>query len=735
MPSPAASRVATCEDYDSDNSEVLHDTRKQANVKARRSNPSDLGKDKTAASVASDSGYSSHTAATMSSADSQRNTKGSLHRPVAAVVDDTIRTASPSKTKRRPTLVQDARTTSQQQSFSSRAAQASAQAQADLRAKQSKRDSKVMVCNDPNCKSCPGSALDTGFDTNYPPFNSYSQRSPPSPSTTRRPTSTYGPPAQAVVQPAQTHRRSSSQTRPRPSSMYGHSLSYHGAEHHNAWPYGVQAPQPHGPPPATSAYYINMPAQPVQPYTAMGQTPPNASYFPLQQGHHPSLSYGSPGTGRPNMQHRYTADSTTYSTRRQSNSGLPTTISYGQPSMNPPASTLPQSRPSARYDDSRRFVSGFDSDTPSSSSSEDDEYDEPYADYTHQERRQRKDSKAMPPPTSKVVRSHSKRSENVRTSTRPQQREREVEYINGTPGYYERERARTMTAAPSSSRTASNRRPSIASSGRTKATSYSGNSSRSGGHVVVESKGRRISYMGHEGTRELEAKHREAKHRETHYKTYAVPEPPGAFPQYHEKSVPVSRDPRADKSGPSRRRESMLVYGGGGSEHKTVTTQARAEEYQQRNGTEERDFLTETLRDYNAAQESDRRTKRASRHLSDAKSTTSRSSNGGRTTMTKDTQAGIRITGLDGGQPVKLRIEGGADTSLEFRQNERGESEVVIGGVEAPRPPMFREHRYITGSERRSRAGSLRDDSVSTRGSRKSEKDRGRRRENIVHSA
>jgi len=120
MPS-ARSLAATCEDYNSDDSEVVNGTRFQANVAgqananvaAKRSHSSVLGNVKPVEVVgpdaASDSGYSSHTTATMSSADSAQSQKSSS----ASVMTDPPPAPSP---KRRPTALVDHRRISSQSS-------------------------------------------------------------------------------------------------------------------------------------------------------------------------------------------------------------------------------------------------------------------------------------------------------------------------------------------------------------------------------------------------------------------------------------------------------------------------------------------------------------------------------------------------------------------------------------------------------------------------------------------
>lgn len=297
----------TVEDYHSDDSEdpVLESFRRSpaANVAAKRSHPSDLGTDKPQPDkekvvhidLQSDSGYSSHTAGTMSSADSVPSAKMS-QTSTAPSSAASMPPPSPAATRRRPTVVEDRRRTTEtpRKPLQRNNSTASRQRPAATR-----RPTLVQAdeCRDPNCKTCGPNAppprrgrreslaLDSGLDVSYPPFDVRSQRSDPAPSTYASPPSpTYNrQPApymqgSTMVQPAQ--------TRPRNSSSARRPISYHGDPGQNYFVPGMPAPYPsppqeYGPPPALSAHY-SMP-QPHHPQMApfmMGATPPSHYYQP-----------------------------------------------------------------------------------------------------------------------------------------------------------------------------------------------------------------------------------------------------------------------------------------------------------------------------------------------------------------------------------------------------------------------------------------------------------------------
>ncbi|KAL9085890.1 MAG: hypothetical protein Q9165_007373 [Trypethelium subeluteriae] len=276
-------RPAQVEDYDTDKGKVIPGTAKSANASPPRRAPQAPPVTKATKvtrtggpDTASESGSSSRTAATMNSADSARELKG-----------------EPAKkdTKKKKVVVQEQPQPDPADTRRSRrdsARQQPSPTKAPSRTASQRRKSQHVQCtgcDDPNCPdaikpSSRRSALDTGVDIDYPPFN---------------------------VQPTpQARARSSS--RPRPQSVYE---AYYSSRS------GVG---PRGPPPSNSAYTNYR-----QSYYP-GSTAQSASYFPSAT----STVRSSTVHSRPPLQTSNTEP--TYSARRPS-SGLfeAPVISYGPP--------------------------------------------------------------------------------------------------------------------------------------------------------------------------------------------------------------------------------------------------------------------------------------------------------------------------------------------------------------------------------------------------------------------
>ncbi|OCL05239.1 hypothetical protein AOQ84DRAFT_225043 [Glonium stellatum] len=469
MPGARSSLAATCEDYNSDDSEVVNGTRLQAhvvgqpNVATKRSHNSDLGIVKPVEVVgpdaASDSGYSSHTAATR------------LYNSQPAA------RAQPEKTTGSPGGPQESE-----------------------QPEQSKKTTREIRLGDSKIERQrragvhPLSPLDSGLELNFPPFDQppRSDRSPytpPSPMSARQPAPYIQ--GSAVIQPAvSARRRSSSTSRARP-------VSYHAGvtPDTNYWAGGMQfPPTERGPPPSMSAHF-NPPMPMMPPYSRMGATPPATQGF-YPPGH-PLQTTPPYDTQRPTMQQRTTSQ---YNTRRPTSTSYSARplISYEQA---PQQNSLVSARgPSARYNDDPPS-STFDS----SSSSDDDEYD-----YDDEDT----DRALMPPPKPKALperrpsirHANTTNSYNARltqSQTLPERnREREPRF------------ARSANVTTNNSRASSVRRPSVSRpsiNGAAKAESYS--NSNGNPKVTVESatSRRRQSYMGHEQHIELEAKHRDSE--------------------------------------------------------------------------------------------------------------------------------------------------------------------------------------------------------------------------------
>lgn len=328
----------------------------QANVATKRSHPSNLGTDKSPVlekvvniDVQSDSGYSSHTAATMSSADSGPSAKAqsppsSTHASAAPVPP-----ASPA-VKRRPTLSQqgDERQSSHSSPRKPLARSGSVSTRNSTRPAARERRPTATAppsedCTDPTCTKCvppvrgrrpKPSPLDSGLDISYPPFDQQSHRSDPAPTT-----SSYSVPQSpqqpnnymrgpAVVQPGQTRgRRSSSMARP---------VSFAGDAPQNYWVPGMMGyPSPpqdqYGPPPAMSAYAMHHPQ--LNAYGMAGAYPPQ-----MQQTSPP---YDNMQLQRPGMPTRN-------STSNNFNARRPTSQIYGPPLLTQEAPAA-ENMPSARY--------------------------------------------------------------------------------------------------------------------------------------------------------------------------------------------------------------------------------------------------------------------------------------------------------------------------------------------------------------------------------------------------
>ncbi len=215
----------TVEDYDSDCSNAHLFARPSpaaANVSTKRSHPSDLDKEKTPAQervspnidLRSDSGYSSFTAATVSSADSAPSATSQRSPPHApATTNIPAQPQSPAPKTRRPTL-SSAPSTSSTGSRPSRTASQS-QRRPTLGSRrptitQERRDARDDECTDPNCTSCGPNAV---------PRRRSEQQTPPTPRDD--PASYYASPPRHPF-PADHHTRKARPLSPRPRHIAEH---------------------------------------------------------------------------------------------------------------------------------------------------------------------------------------------------------------------------------------------------------------------------------------------------------------------------------------------------------------------------------------------------------------------------------------------------------------------------------------------------------------------------------
>ncbi|KAI9837794.1 MAG: hypothetical protein M1819_006728 [Sarea resinae] len=293
------SRVASVEDYNSDNNETLPETRTIARRKpAGRSgrvpakNPD----------VASDSGYSSHTAATVGSGDSGSGAK------LASAKESNP--SSPNK--RRPPVAGSGRRSMDK--LPPRTA-----------SRNQRRDSGIHEeCDCPECIARSRGPLESHWDINYQPFNGIQRPpsryngGPPSPQAIRHPGPGYISEA-PIIQTARSRPRAASTHifQPRPVSYQGGMMSD---------PYGRPPgiPYERGPPPSMPMY--SNPAYAIPP----SYPPPGASFLPpsrpqSRQDYPPPSPYERPSS-------RNWPAAGQYSTRPKSVYGTPV-VEYDQPNF------------------------------------------------------------------------------------------------------------------------------------------------------------------------------------------------------------------------------------------------------------------------------------------------------------------------------------------------------------------------------------------------------------------
>ena len=486
----ADSIAATCVDYNSDNGEIVPDTVKQANVSAKRSFASDLGKPSltrtSGRDAASDSGYSSHTAATLGSADLQNSTaplksvpasaenrlgpeKHSLETGVGAMKGKP--TVSNSKvrpeerTQPKPAIPSTATTTAPTSPMEpSRMSRSGSQSQ---RLRQQARPDEE--CNNPNCdcqrkrapsspSSRPGLGIHPSYSSGLPPPHPSSTYyyTPPSPRTQRYPSSYM---SAGIIETSQPRRRPMVGARP---MTYYEGMSQDGF-YASRMPYSTLA-DPRGPPPSASAYTSPAPQSFPMPYLQMGSN--TAGSGPYAQMHEAARQVPP----RPLE---------SFSARGLPPNYPPPQFHYEQPtpsfhaSSHPSANHNPSMRnPSARHNDSYYRPHTLRHDASCSSSEGEGEPD---------------DRKSMPPPP-------------IPTRRRPD--------IRHGATYDTRSTARRLHVDPRSNPPSANssRRPSLVHHGRSKSKSYA----EPGVATTVESSTsrRRMSYRAHD---DIESRRRAAE--------------------------------------------------------------------------------------------------------------------------------------------------------------------------------------------------------------------------------
>jgi hypothetical protein len=410
--------IEDCPDDDSPPSFQGRQSPNAANVSTKRSHPSDLDKEKppevervTNIDVRSDSGYSSYTAATVSSTNSAPSVTSQRSPPVVPATTAPVAPAENTAPKaRRPTVSEprqnSANSSPRPQPLSRSASQSSRPSATQRRPTithdrperkeyRDRRDSRVEPeCTEPNCTSCGPNALPSQRRRpDIQPSQSArdvsrlsvvsdqrSMRSDPatyypstaSPTYTRQ--SAY-PQGSVIIQPSAAPRR-----RPSISARQQRPMSYSGEPGPQYWAPGmpgsyISPPQEHGPPPANSAQWRNnVPPYQMAPMAPMGQMgPPMPPYMPQTPGYG---QFGPPSyeaMPRPGMPSRNFSN--------YARNGPPTVITqapreqqYSARYPQPQSATQPRFPQTLRIGAAGPYDTGSDTE---SSFEEDEEYDEP----------------------------------------------------------------------------------------------------------------------------------------------------------------------------------------------------------------------------------------------------------------------------------------------------------------------------------------------------------------------
>jgi hypothetical protein len=695
----------------------------QANVSTKRSKDLSekgpvLEKMPTNIDLRSDSGYSSFTAASKSSADSAPSAT-SRSPPVLPATAAPPVSQSPALKTRRPTVGGEARQhsneSSPRQTPLSRTASVSSKQQRPAQPRRQtvtreRRDTKGEECRDPNCTDCGFNTLpprhrrpelqQTASTRHVPghPSETMSQRSdpnpyysPPSPIYNRQP-APYASQGPAVVQTART-RRSSSISRPRPQSFAGDPSA-------GFWVPGMPAPYPsppqeRGPPPSFSAYQ-NMPNMPNMQHMQNMQYPQHippymggqqGGYYPQQPQQfdgqqRPSLSArGSSNYGRSQPPPLITQEDTSkYSARY----GQPPTPNDNHMRGAHPSLPKPKLLQYGEHDD--------DEDSESESSDEEPEYDEREA-----RRRQQAARVLMPPPNLKRDQSqrrpplaHAKTTqvvERLESDRREKRRQSIVVPDRAVPRERQRERERAPQVSAAPLRRASVSRP---PAHRSTQSEYDTRQARV---VVNDSRtNRRKSYQVYDKTyddfvrsRAAEEQYNAEKKREKRASQRIIVQErhvPGQFEDDEESEEEEELEPVRILAPRQRRKtESDPRKGKATAEVKNRRTEHSAEEYIN---------ATRGSRDPYADQINKAALKKASRKPSLPSESGSSNSNGSgrasqsnRTTMTSATNNEIRLR-VDGTMPLSLQLSGDMEgRTLQLVPVENGMTDLVIGGGNA----------------------------------------------------
>ncbi|KAK7192119.1 uncharacterized protein CC84DRAFT_1178595 [Paraphaeosphaeria sporulosa] len=708
----------TVEDYHSDDSEdpVLESFRRSpaANVAAKRSHPSDLGSDKAQpdkekvlhSDLQSDSGYSSHTAGTMSSADSVPSAKMS-QTSTAPSSAASMPPPSPAATRRRPTVVEDRRKTTESPRKPLQRNNSTASRQ---RPAVTRRPTLAQAeeCRDPNCKTCGPNAppprrgrreslaMDSGLDVSYSPSDVRSQRSDPAPSTYASPPSpTYNrQPApymqgSTMVQPAQ--------TRPRASSTARRPMSYHGDPGQNYFVPGMPAPYPsppheYGPPPAMPTHY-SMPQPQHHPQMApfmMNATPPSHYY---QGGHPMAQAQHMPQTSPP-----YEHQRPQLSARTASNFPARRPVSgFGGALVTYDNNKAEQSMPSARYGNApqsarqERFPMKALMPTAHHDSESSEEYD---SEYEEEAPVAPPPKQLMPPPKMKSrskqeqrpVLRHAKTTQVTQVYNDRRERRQSVsqsQTLPERPRERDNRTSRVSTAPPSRSISVSRPAPPK----RVTQSAYDTPRAR----VLVENprSSRRQSYQAYERAYEPQYEddydsEQEERRLRRRSKVYRADE---------DDAIVVTERPARRRTDASVKRAEYVV----GKE--TARVMDDVEAYQQR-----------TRGNYEPLSEQVHKIakQRASRVPSDPDRKT-RISQSARTTVTNGNNNGEIRLRVDASAPLSLSFNGDMEgRTLQINPAEDGMADIVIGGQRGEDDVYRSERGSVRGSRKSMIAGSAR---------------------------
>jgi hypothetical protein len=441
---PRHAHVEDCSD-DSDRGAVINDSipRKpspsaQANVSTKRSKDKELNSEKTPEKMMpanidlrSDSGYSSYTTASKSSADSAPST--SRHPPALNTTTAPAVPQSPAPKPRKSagTAERQHSNESSPRQKPSRTASISSSSKRPAGQRRTTLTQGAEECNDPNWLTCgpnvelPHRRRQDSRPEMPPSMSSHNVRnipsdlvshssdpnpySPPSPTYTRQPApyAAHGP---ALVQTART-RRPSSATRPRPESFAGNpSASYWVPGMPNAYPSPPQ--EPRGPPPANAAFHMQqhmqhmqnmqnmqypMPYMQQQPMSQGGYYPQPQQYPSAQHYDHPqrppmsargSSSQGPRSFPAPIITQAIDEPASKYPSARFAPPPTPVEQHHQQQNQMRLSYRKPKLIQASQYEDEDSEEDAFEGE---------EEYDEEY-DAREEERRSRQDRALMPPP-------------------------------------------------------------------------------------------------------------------------------------------------------------------------------------------------------------------------------------------------------------------------------------------------------------------------------------------------